>query len=84
MEMVGGQARFRRPDGAVIPDVPSAPALPADPIEALVQAHAAAGIEIDAWTAAPRGTGERLDLAWAIAMLWRPSREVEELAVEAS
>ena len=36
---------------------------------------AAAGIEIDARTATPAWQGERLDLGWALSVLWRPRGE---------
>ena len=36
---------------------------------------AAAGVAIDARTATPAWDGERLDLDWAISVLWRPRGE---------
>jgi len=69
----GGEARFHRPDGRPLPDVPKAPAAPLDPVAELERLGADLGI--DAWTATSRWTGERLDLEWAIAVLgqrWAP------------
>jgi len=43
--------------------------VPADASRALVAAHRACGLAIDARTARPSWLGERLDLAWAIDVL---------------
>jgi 5-methylcytosine-specific restriction endonuclease McrA len=64
-----GTLRFTRPDGRALPDVPSAPAVPADPVRALERRHAAAGLRLHARTACPAWLGERLDLGWAIDVL---------------
>jgi hypothetical protein len=73
---LSGQAtphfRFIDPHGRVIREAAPAPPIPADPVAALVQAHAEAGIEPDEWTATPHWHGEALDHALAIDMLWRP------------
>jgi hypothetical protein len=58
----GGTLRF-------IPEVPALPAVPPDPMQALVAAHLARGLAIDARTGCPSWLGERLDLAWAIDVL---------------
>jgi hypothetical protein len=64
-----GTLRFTRPDGRPLPDVPPAPAVPADPIGALERRHAAAGLRLHARTACPSWLGERLDVGWAIDVL---------------
>ncbi len=64
-----GTLRFSRPDGRPIPEVPRAPAVPRDPTGALVAAHRAHGLVIDARTGCPSWLGERLDLDWAIGVL---------------
>jgi hypothetical protein len=65
----GGEARFYRSDGRPIPGVPESPALPTEPVEDLVQTHAAAGLTPDAWTPTPLWSGETFDYGLAIDML---------------
>ena len=64
-----GALEFRRPDGRVLPDVPRAPVVPADPLRALRATNVEHGLHIDAQTARPRWLGERLNVAWAIDVL---------------
>jgi uncharacterized protein DUF222/HNH endonuclease len=64
-----GALRFTRPDGRPLPEVPPAPAVPADPIAALERHHAADGLRLHARTACPAWLGERLDAGWAIDVL---------------
>jgi hypothetical protein len=52
--------RFYKPNGDVFANVPAPPTLARDPVEALTIANGHDGI--DAWTAASRWRGERLDL----------------------
>lgn len=60
--------RFIDPDGRTIPDVPAAPPVPADPVEAMMGEHAEAGIEPNEWTPTPQWHGEALDYSLAIDM----------------
>jgi hypothetical protein len=64
-----GALEFRRPDGRVLPDVPSAPRVPADPLQALCATNAAHGLHIDARTGRTSWLGERLNVGWAIDVL---------------
>ena len=64
-----GTLRFSTPGGRSIPEVPAPPAVPPDATEALVAAHRARALAIDARTGCPSWLGERLDLAWAIGVL---------------
>jgi hypothetical protein len=64
-----GALEFRRPDGRVLPDVPSALGVPADPLQALCDTNVAHGLHIDARTARTGWRGERLNVAWAIDVL---------------
>ena len=64
-----GTLQFRRPDGAPLPDVPSPPALPADPVRVLRAAHTANGLQLHATTLRAGWLGEKLDLGWAIDVL---------------
>ncbi len=66
---VDGTLHFRTPNGRPIPEVPAPPAVPADPIWALVTANRARGLAIGARTGCPSWGGERLDLGWAIDVL---------------
>jgi 5-methylcytosine-specific restriction endonuclease McrA len=70
-----GALRFRRPDGRVLPDVPSAAAVPADPARTLRDAHAASGLRLHPRTACPGWLGERLDVGWAIDVLRPPAAD---------
>jgi len=72
MDEASGEVRFYRPDGRLIPEVPWAPVLPAEPTESLVAEHEAEGIEPGAWTPTPDWHGEPLDMPWAIDVMWRP------------
>ena len=64
-----GALRFRRPDGRALPEVPSI-AVVGDPVEVLRARHASNGLRIDARTACAGWLGERLDLVWAIDVLY--------------
>ena len=50
-----GALEFRRPDGRVLPDVPPAPVVPADPLQALRATNVGHGLHIDARTACAMG-----------------------------
>ena len=71
----GGDVKFLRPDGHLLPQAPQAPPWTGPALQPTNDALAAAGIEIDADTATPSWGGERLDLEWAMHVLWRPRRE---------
>jgi 5-methylcytosine-specific restriction endonuclease McrA len=64
-----GTLRFRRPDGRLFPDVPPAPAVPADPVQVLQAQHEEQGLRLHARTTCPSWLGERLDVGWAIDVL---------------
>ena len=67
-----GDAAFFWPDGRPFPDVATAPRWTGLPL-APTDAHPnAADIEIGPDTATPDWHGERLDLGYAIDVLWRP------------
>ena len=70
-----GDATFCWPDGRPFPAVPAAPrwsGLPLAPTDARL---AAAGLQIGPDTATPDWHGERLDLGYAIDVLWTPGTE---------
>jgi hypothetical protein len=62
----GGEARFRRPDGRLLPVSPPPPPLPEAPVQALQLAHRRSGLEIGPETALPEWDGSRFDLAGTI------------------
>ena len=70
-----GGVQFLRPDGRPLLEVPPAPAWTGPALQPTNDGLAAAGIEIDADTATPSWRGERLDLDFAMRVLWRPRRE---------
>ena len=67
----GGAMTFLRPDGRPLPEASETPAWDGPALPPVDRRLAAAGIGIYADTA-PRWQGERLDLGWAISVLWRP------------
>ena len=70
-----GDVQFLGPDGRPLPEAPPAPAWTGPALQPTNEVLAAAGIEIDADTATPSWRGERLDLDYAMRVLWRPRRE---------
>ena len=70
-----GDARFLGPDGLPLAEAPPAPAWTGPPLQPTNDALATTGIQIDADTATPSWRGERLDLDYAMSVLWRPRRE---------
>jgi HNH endonuclease len=72
-----GELRFRGPDGRILPDVPCAPALRADPVNALRAHHGDAGLTLHARTAMPGWLGEYLDVGYAIDVLHPRARRAQ-------
>ncbi len=68
-----GGVCFYVPDGRLLPAAPSAPRWDDVALGPTTSRLAASGITIDGHTATPHWHGERLDLAWAIDVLWRPT-----------
>jgi 5-methylcytosine-specific restriction endonuclease McrA len=64
-----GELRFRRRDGRLLPEVPSPPRVPDDPVKVLRARHEAAGLDLNARTTIPGWLGEHLDVRWAIDVL---------------
>jgi hypothetical protein len=67
--------RFARPDGRPLPAAPRPPARTGDPLVALPEALAEAGVDLEKLGAEPLWDGTRLDLALAIDGLKRPVYE---------
>jgi hypothetical protein len=72
-----GELRFRRPDGRILPDVPCALAVPADPVSVLRAHHGDAGLTLHARTAMPSWHGEYLDVGYAIDVLHPRARQAQ-------
>jgi len=64
-----GELCFRRPDGRILPHVPTPAAVTANPTETLQAQNDGAGVQINACTAMPGWQGERLDVGYAISVL---------------
>jgi HNH endonuclease len=64
-----GELLVRRPDGRLIPRVPCAPGVPAEPVSALRAQNHLQEVALDAHTAMPLWLGERLDVGYAIDVL---------------
>ncbi len=64
-----GEFCFRRPDGRVLPAVPSPAVVPPDPVQVLRARHETLDLRLHARTATPGWLGERLDAGWAIDVL---------------
>jgi len=64
-----GTLQFFRLDGQRLPDVPTPPAVPADPAAAIQAQHRADGIAIGPRTTCPISGGERFDLGYALDVL---------------
>jgi hypothetical protein len=62
-----GELRFRTPDGVPFPEVPPAPPVPDDPVQALRARNT--GLDLDAQTLCPSWLGEPLDSVYAIDVL---------------
>ena len=67
-----GGVRFVRPDGRPLPEAPAAPAWSGAPLAPVAARLDREGVAIDPHTATPAWRGERLDVGWAVSLLWRP------------
>jgi hypothetical protein len=70
-----GAARFYRPDGRLLPEAPALPAVPREPVTALVTRLAGQGVTVDAGATLPSWWGGPVDYNWEIDWLrWRESQ----------
>ena len=72
-----GDVQFVRPDGRPFPAVPPAPNWTGAPLAPVTARLDRDDIAIDPHTATPAWRGERLDLHWAVSVLWRPRPDTE-------
>ena len=67
--LADGELQFRRPNGRVLPDVPTPPTLASDPAEVIRAGNEAEGLTLDARTAMSGWLREHLDVGYAIDVL---------------
>ena len=67
-----GEVAFTRPDGRPFPQAAPPPLWKGEALAPVNERLEQDGIEIDAHTATPRWKGERVDMNWAVDLLWRP------------
>ncbi len=77
-----GDVKFLGPDGRPLPEAPPAPEWTGPPLAPVTARLQHEGISIDPDTATPDWRGERLDLDWAIHVLWRPRQQVDATCEE--
>ena len=66
-----GEAHFVRPDGQPLPEAPASPTVTGAPLAKVTARLGRAGIRLGPHTATPAWRGERLDVDWAVSVLWR-------------
>ena len=71
-----GEVRFTRPDGRPFPAAPPPPLWTGAPLAPVAERLDQDGVTIDPQTAAPAWKGERVDVDWAVGLLWRPRSDV--------
>jgi hypothetical protein len=74
-----GEARFYRPDGRLLPQVPALPVVAGEPDTALVARLTSQGVAVDAGETLPAWWGGPVDYAWEIDWL-RPQRPAKPAA----
>ncbi len=79
-----GEARFVRPDGRQLPAAPRLPAVAGAPLGPVTARLDRAGNRIGPHTATPAWRGERLDVDWAVSVLWRPRPDANGAAGSAA
>ena len=72
-----GDVEFIRPDGRSLPEAPAAPVWTGPPLAPVTARLEQEGVSIDPDTLTPDWRGDRLDLDWAIHVLWRPRSQAE-------
>ena len=67
-----GEVKFLRPDGRPFPAAPPPPFWTGAPLTPVTERLEREDIAIDSKTATPAWRGERVDIGWAVGLLWRP------------
>ncbi len=70
-----GDVQFMRPDGRPFPAAPPPPLWTGAALAPVTERLEQEGVEIDSQAAPPGWRGERVDIGWAVGLLWRPSSE---------
>ena len=66
-----GEVRFVRPDGRPLEEAPPLPEVTGPPLASVVARLERAGVRVGPQTGTPAWRGERLDVDWAVSVLWR-------------
>ena len=66
-----GEVRFVRPDGRPLEEAPPLPEVTGPPLASVVARLERAGVQPGPQTGMPAWRGERLDVDWAVSVLWR-------------
>ena len=66
-----GEVRFVRPDGRPLEEAPPLPEVTGPPLAPVAARLERAGIRLGPQTGMPAWRGERLDVDWAVSVLWR-------------
>ena len=67
-----GDVHFTRPDGRPFPAAPPPPLWAGAPLAPVAERLDEEGVEIDSQAAPPAWRGERVDIGWAVGLLWKP------------
>ena len=68
-----GDVQFMRPDGRPFPAAPPPPLWTGAALAPVTERLEQEGVEIDSRVAPPAWKGERVDIGWAVGLLWRSS-----------
>ena len=66
-----GEVRLVRPDGRPLEEAPPLPEVTGPPLASVVARLERAGVRLGPQTGTPAWRGERLDVDWAVSVLWR-------------
>ena len=67
-----GDVQFMRPDGQPFPAAPPAPLWTGAALAPVTERLEREGVDIDSEAAPPAWKGERVDIGWAVGLLWKP------------